>query len=278
MRYKLHELPSDDDARLEIFQDAELVSVLRYVESHSDFTNYLGSAIRDAFDAVVDFPNTGRRLISDPEVQSNEKTFVGTKMEKRLEALLGIEGRGKVMDLSLGGIETDVKFSMSKFNGWMIPIEAIQPGKKIGHLCLCIFANDVSVTPKYDTILIRASEGRVGAGSNQDKKHSFTATAILDEAVLIHSRQNYRASILAHLLPDEVARLFPMDGTMRLVEAIQILYTRGVPITLHPSDILLLARGSRADAFIDSVSSDLSRLGIRWARNHDGSLRLNPTA
>jgi hypothetical protein len=278
MKLDLNNLPADNDARLRILGDRELVTVLRYIENHSDFSTYLGLALRDAFDAVVDFPNTGRRLISDPEVQSNEKTFVGTKMEKRLEALLGIQSRGRFMDLSLGGIDVDVKFSMSKFNGWMIPTEAIQPENNQGHLCLCIFANDETTAPKYDTILIRASKSRVGIGKNQDQKHSFKASAILDEAVLIHSRQTYRPSVLARLSTVEVDELFPLDGAKRLVRAIQMLYDRGDRVTLHHSDILLLGRGSRADAFIDAISGELISMGIRSLRNNDGSLSLDPTA
>jgi len=276
MRYKLHSLPKSDAERLALLGDTELVSILRYVEEHSDFANYMGSAIRDSFDAVVDFPNTGRRHISDSEVQNNEKTYVGTRVEKRLQALLGAASRGKVMDLSLGGVENDVKFSMSRFGGWMIPVEAVQPTKPTGHLCLCVFADDRTLTPKYDTILIRASKDRVNPGVNQDKKSTFKASAILQDGVLIYARQNYRSSILAHFTAPEVEKLFTMDGNRRLVTAIQLLDQKRIPVSLHPSDILMLARGARADAFIDAITPELDNLGIKWARIADGSLRISP--
>jgi hypothetical protein len=274
MRFSIDTLPDSLDRRLDLLQDEELVLVLDYIEKQSDFFNLLGTALREAFDAVIDFPNTGRWGITDDRVQQNEKTFVGTKMEKRLERLLWTPSRGEHMDLALGGVDTDVKFTLSKFNSWMIPREAYRsrPLHNTGHLCLCVYANDRGIRPKYDAVLIRAAEHRMTAGGNQDGKRTFTATSMLEDGVLLQAGAHYRSSILAHLSPVQVRELYLLDGSARLVRAAEMIVEDEIPVSLHPSDILLLARSSRADVFIDAAHEALGKAGLACIRSSDGAV------
>ena len=70
------------------------------------FSQRVPQIVRRAIDEVIDTPRTNRFTLS--ETEKTEKTYLGTKIEILLRAYLGF-GKGRVLDLSIGGVETDIK-------------------------------------------------------------------------------------------------------------------------------------------------------------------------
>ena len=91
--------------------------------------------IRKAVDEVIDAPRTNRFTLSDTE--KTEKTYLGTKIEILIRSHLGLP-KGRVLDLAIGGVETDIKNTMG--SNWTIPMEAF------GHPCLLLRENEKTAT------------------------------------------------------------------------------------------------------------------------------------
>lgn len=86
--------------------------------------------LRDCIDAVIQTPKTGRRRYE--ELEKTEKTYIGTRVEIDLRALLGLpKGR---LDTVILGRDVDIKHTMGV--NWMIPTEAV------GHPCLLSAADE----------------------------------------------------------------------------------------------------------------------------------------
>ncbi|UPG93898.1 NaeI family type II restriction endonuclease [Luteibacter aegosomatissinici] len=122
----------------------------------------LSSALRKAFDEVIDGPRTGRFRIE--QLEKTEKTYIGTKVEIILRNELDLD-RGRKLDNLIEGHEVDTKFSLS--GGWMIPAEAID------ELCIVVRGDDNSST--FSLGLVRASLDNLTAGKNRDGKASISA-------------------------------------------------------------------------------------------------------
>ena len=85
-----------------------------------ELTQEIPQIIRRAIDEVIDAPRTNRFILS--ETEKTEKTYLGTKIEILLRAYLGLP-KGNVLDLSIAGVETDIKNTMG--SNWTIPMEAL---------------------------------------------------------------------------------------------------------------------------------------------------------
>jgi hypothetical protein len=125
-------------------------------------TETFGIAIRQAVDEVLDGPRTGRWGFD--QLEKTEKTYMGTRLEILLRAAFNL-GRGDRLDLDVGGIEVDVKWSME--SRWMIPKEAV------GQLCLCI--GGLKGMSRFQVGLIRCSEDCLTDKDNQDQKRTIRA-------------------------------------------------------------------------------------------------------
>ena len=71
---------------------------------------------RQAVDEVIDAPRTNRFTIG--ELEKTEKTYLGTKVEILLRDFLKLP-KGKILDLSVDGVEVDIKNTMQR--AWTIP-------------------------------------------------------------------------------------------------------------------------------------------------------------
>jgi hypothetical protein len=121
--------------------------------------------LRRAIDEVIDAPRTNRFTIR--EIEKTEKTYLGTKVEILIRNYLKLP-RGSILDLSIDGIEVDIKNTMS--SNWTIPREAI------GHTCLIIRENEVKSICDVGLIVARAEY--LNAGQNRDQKRTFRSAAI----------------------------------------------------------------------------------------------------
>lgn len=117
--------------------------------------------LRDCVDAVIQTPKTGRR--SYDELEKTEKTYIGTRVEIDLRAMLRLP-KGK-LDTRILGHDVDIKHTMG--GNWMIPTEAVdQP-------CLLVAADEDRARCYLGLIVARPAY--LTAGQNKDAKKSLSA-------------------------------------------------------------------------------------------------------
>lgn len=143
-------------------KDLALQQVSDFLIRTPRFREIIASALRQAFDEVIDGPRTGRYRIE--QLEKTEKTYIGTKVEIVLRNELQLH-RGALLDNLILGYEVDTKFSLS--GNWMIPSEAID------HLCILVMASDNS--QQFSVGLLRMSLDFLTQGSNKDGKKSVSA-------------------------------------------------------------------------------------------------------
>lgn len=137
-------------------------AVLRSAKSAERFQQQIPLLLRKAIDEVIDAPRTGRFTIDD--LEKTEKTYLGTKVEILLRGWLAIP-KGKILDLSIDGIEVDIKNTMA--SNWMIPSEAI------GHPCILVQTDER--LSRFSIGLFVAQMESLCPGKNRDGKRSISA-------------------------------------------------------------------------------------------------------
>ncbi|MDT0447296.1 NaeI family type II restriction endonuclease [Streptomyces johnsoniae] len=153
---------------------------------------------RQAIDEVLDGQRTGRYDLTAADVESTEKTYLGTKVEIIVRAAFSLL-RGRYMDYLVDGHEVDAKFTMRK--NWSIPAEAV------GHICLLMTADDAASF--FRVGLVRITESALNQGRNRDgkrtlSKHGRESTfwivpdGRLTENLLLHLPAADREKIFSH--------------------------------------------------------------------------------
>lgn len=139
---------------------AELLKLL--TKKKTDSETFFAASIRAAIDEVVDGPRTGRWDID--QLEKVEKTYIGTKLEIILRSKLELP-RGSVCDMTLAGVETDIKWS-KVHSDWEIPSE------NVGHLCLGLC---LSGKGTFSVGLVVPYADRLRRGENKDSKRQLSA-------------------------------------------------------------------------------------------------------
>lgn len=153
--------PNEIDGDLQLIERLK-AAILRSAKGSERFKQQIPLLLRKAIDEVIDSPRTGR--FTADELEKTEKTYLGTKVEILLRGWLGIP-KGKVLDLSIDGVETDIKNTMG--SNWMIPSEAI------GHPCILVKTNEE--LSRFSLGIIVAREEFLCTGKNRDGKRSISA-------------------------------------------------------------------------------------------------------
>ena len=190
----------------------------------SKFLSELPYIFRQAVDELIDAPRT--RRLTFAELEPNEKTVLGTKVEAALRYLLGFP-RAK-LDFFIGGHDVDVKYSST--GQWMIPPEAK------GHVCIVAQADET--TGLFSFGLVAALTDRLRTGSNRDAKVSFLAEARKHIRWIAHS-QPYPRNIWEGKSQSDINFIFePNDGTGRICR----LFLSHVGEPIHRYTIQTVAR------------------------------------
>lgn len=129
------------------------------------FAAGLPHIFRQAVDEVIDAPRTNRFTIG--ELEKTEKTYLGTKVEILLRNFLKLP-KGRVLDLSIDGIEVDIKNTMQR--AWTIPLESH------GRPALLLRQNERMARCDAGLAVIRPEY--LNAGQNRDSKKTLSATGI----------------------------------------------------------------------------------------------------
>jgi hypothetical protein len=180
-------------------QDDSLQRAVDWFRSQPSYKERFAAAIRQSFDEVFDGQRTGRFRLE--QLSKVEKTYIGTKVEIIVRDAFGLE-KGHRLDYMVDEQEVDAKWSM-RSGGWMIPEEAV------GEICLCMTGDDNK--SEFQVGLVRASNGRLKAGWNKDKKRYLNGDGlssmmwlvhdgVLDENLLLHLDDNTRMAITSREL------------------------------------------------------------------------------
>lgn len=158
--------------------------------------------LRQCVDDVIMTPKTGRR--SYDELEKTEKTYIGTRVEIELRALLRLP-KGKLDTLILGK-DVDIKNTMG--SNWMIPTEAID------HPCILVAADEKRAMCFLG--LIVAKLDYLTAGQNKDAKKSVSAEGFANILWLLKERP-YPPNFWQTVPPDAVERIFSgSSGNQRM--------------------------------------------------------------
>lgn len=160
--------------------------------------------LRDCIDAVIMTAKTGRR--SYEELEKTEKTYIGTRVEIELRALLGLP-KGK-LDTEILGQDVDIKNTMG--TNWMIPTEAVdQP-------CILVAADEARALCYLGLIVARPAY--LTPGKNKDAKRSISAEGFSHILWLLQEHP-YPANFWRSLSSEAVACIFTgRSGNARMAE------------------------------------------------------------
>lgn len=148
--------------------------------------------LRACVDDVIMTPKTGRR--SYEELEKTEKTYIGTRVEIELRALLDLR-RGR-LDCVIRGHDVDIKNTMGA--NWMIPTEAVDAP------CILVAADEARAICYLG--LIKARPAYLTPGQNKDAKRSISAAGFTHILWLLR----------AHPYPPNFWRTVPSDTVTRI--------------------------------------------------------------
>lgn len=193
-------VPQDDDrALIESLKRA----IFRSTRGVANFDRGIPPLLRKAIDEVIDSPRTGRFTVD--ELEKTEKTYLGTKVEILLRDWLRFP-KGNVLDLSIDGIEVDVKNTMG--DNWMIPIEAV------GMPCLLVKTDEKLA--RFSIGIIVARPAYLRPKPNRDGKKGISIVGQQRIEWLLRDAQ-YPQNIWNNFSKEVRAKIMqPRSGTKRV--------------------------------------------------------------
>lgn len=178
-------------------------SIVMHGGGEDGFKEGVPPLFRQAIDEVIDAPRTNRFTLN--ETEKTEKTYLGTKVEILLRNYLGL-GKGKILDLSVDGIEVDIKNTMG--GSWTIPLESH------GHPALLLRVNETKAICDVGLIVIK--DAYLNPGKNRDAKRTISAAGTANIWWLMH-RHPYPPNFWEVLpLEERKAILSAGAGTARI--------------------------------------------------------------
>ena len=136
-------------------------SLFNLAPSEDAFRYRLGDIVCNAIDYVLDGEN------SLDELEACEKSYIGTKIEKKFLKGFGLPYKTKSrkdlkLDTIVDGTDLDLKFTLGQ--NWMIPPEAVN------EWCLLIRADHPR--GKFSAGLLQMTEDNLTKGGNRDGKRT----------------------------------------------------------------------------------------------------------
>jgi hypothetical protein len=219
-------LPDHEDYRL-MKQLEE--AILRHAGGIDRFKDEIPRLFRQGIDEVID-PARSNRFTLD-EIEKTEKTYLGTKLEILIRSHLKMK-RGKVLDLAIDEIETNVKNTIG--SNWTIPIEAM------GHPCILVKSDEKKAICSFGILVIR--DDRLNPKPNRDGKRTVSGAGRQHIHWLLKD-QPYPENFWQNLPPALKKEIIsPTSGTKRVATLFR--RVQGKPI----SRTLVLALAQQDDA------------------------------
>ncbi|MFW8636759.1 NaeI family type II restriction endonuclease [Cribrihabitans pelagius] len=172
------------------------------------------SMLRDCIDNVIMTPKTGRR--SYDSLEKTEKTYIGTRVEIELRALLQLHpGR---LDTEILGQDVDIKHTMG--STWMIPTEALDAP------CLLVAADEVRARCYLGLIIARPAY--LTRSQNKDAKRAVAAEGFADILWLLQDHP-YPANFWRTVPEDAVSQIFAGEtGNVRMASLFRLVQRRAI--------------------------------------------------
>ncbi|WP_291736010.1 NaeI family type II restriction endonuclease [Leisingera sp. F5] len=171
--------------------------------------------LRQCIDDVIMTPKTGRRAYE--ELEKTEKTYIGTRVEIELRALLRLR-KGR-LDTEILGRDVDIKHTMG--TNWMIPTEALD--------CACLLVAADEVRARCYLGLVIARRDYLTAGQNKDAKRSISAEGFRHILWLLKD-QPYPANFWRTAEETAVDRIFAgRTGNERMAQLFRQIRGRPIP-------------------------------------------------
>lgn len=176
--------------------------ILRRADGMAALQTGFAAMLRNCIDDVIMTAKTGRR--SYDELEKTEKTYIGTRVEIELRALLGLP-RGR-LDTVILGHDVDIKHTMGR--NWMIPTEAVD------HPCILVAADEVRARCFMGLIVARPEY--LTHGQNKDAKKTVSAQGFAHILWLLRD-QPYPPNFWRTVTPETVKRIFAgQSGNQRM--------------------------------------------------------------
>ncbi len=209
--------------------------------------------LRACIDDVIMTPKTGRRAYE--ELEKTEKTYIGTRVEIELRALLDLpKGR---LDCVIRGHDVDIKNTMGA--NWMIPTEAVDAP------CILVAADEARALCYLGLIVARPDY--LTPGQNKDAKRSISAAGFAHIHWLLREHP-YPANFWRGVPAQKVARIFRgRAGNHRMAALFREI--QGVPIARE----VIEAVAQQYD-FMRRIRADGGR-GTRDHLAHEGVLLMS---
>ncbi|WP_396045963.1 NaeI family type II restriction endonuclease [Cellulomonas sp. P22] len=129
-------------------------------------------AVDEAVKYVLDGSRTGRFDLMSPDVDSDERASVGTKLQYRVLHALDLV-KEPPLDTTIAGIPVELKATVH--SNWMIPTE--------GQCEICMLVQVDSKNVRYRTFLMRTHRAWLREGKNKDGKRGIAAAALAGYAL-----------------------------------------------------------------------------------------------
>jgi hypothetical protein len=209
--------------------------------------------LRQCIDDVIMPPKTGRRAYE--ELEKPEKTYIGTRVEIELRALLKLR-KGR-LDTEILGHDVDIKHTMGA--NWMIPTEAL------GCPCLLVAADEARARCYLGLVVARPEY--LTRGQNKDAKRSLSAEGFSHILWLLQA-QPYPANFWRSADEAAVEQIFAAaTGNERMAQLFRLIQRRPIPREV------VEAVAQQKD-FMRRIRSDKGR-GTRDILARDGILLLS---
>lgn len=188
-------------------QDQDLQTVLRWFHRQDNLLDKFTRAVEQAVYYILDGSTTGRVYLHDPEVDSDERSAVGTNLQYRVLNVLGLP-KEPPLDTVIEGISVDVKTTTRKGYSWMIPPEA--------QCELCLLLKVDAREDRFAVYLMRTHRVGLNKG-NQDKKRSTSAAYCKQYMVPLFEQEwlPLQRNPLRDLTPEQRTTVLNLDPRKR---------------------------------------------------------------
>lgn len=146
--------------------DDELQQVYAWL-TPSRVEGALTRAVDDAIKYVLDGSRTGRFDLMGPDVDSDERASVGTKLQYRILSELKLVKEAP-LDTTILGIPVELKATVR--SNWMIPTE--------GQCEICLLIQVDAASARHRAFLMRTHRSWLREGANKDGKRGIVSAAL----------------------------------------------------------------------------------------------------
>lgn len=189
--------------------DADLQTVYAWLSSQP-LKRLLTSAVNDAVEYVLDGARTWRFDLDSPDVDSDERASVGTKLQYRVLAAFGLI-KEPPLDTKILGIPVELKGTVR--TNWMIPRES--------QCEICLLIQVDAKHNRHRAFLMRTHRLWLNDGGNQDQKRTVMADAIRAYALPVLPWTPLPPNPLKTLTAEQVAVVFNLkNGIKRRLTAL----------------------------------------------------------